>query len=400
MPTQMPTLEDECQQAVGRLRAALIALYDTVGADPASPQDVARTFRLGSTLSWNIAKLLQAPDALAAVPHVPGTASIEKILKATRAKGAPEQVLKEVRDAAHQFEEMVEIHVGDRPTLDLIIDGLATNGAAGLELSRKRAFHGNSGIYGVQAKTYMMSCFLAPNPDEPDLIDMVMMRGYVALRRLRPTVRIPVFRIRQWSASGQAIGTQQWQPLEDEGGPLLPSFSRGDIPEIEAVGVDGGIDYVLQPGPIGNRGAFDCFLGDMLRAGASRFRTDEDPTGEFGATVTVPSEQMVFDLIAHNDVAFALKASSHVYASYFTHEQSGGEWDDAARLPIRQAATELAGSPPAVATPMIPRYSEMQSYVFDRLGWTASEFRGVRLQMKYPPLGATIIQRFELPTAR
>ena len=394
------TLEQECQHTVDRLRAALIELYDSVGADPGSPQDVARAFHIGSTLSWNIAKLLQTPDAFAAVPHVPGSASIEKILKATRSKGAPDRAIKEVRDAALQFENMVEIHVGDRPTLDLIIDGLATNGAAGLELSRKRAFHGNSGIYGVQAKTYLMSCFLAPNPDEPDQIDMVMMRGYVALRRLRPTVRIPVFRIRQWSAAGQAIGTQQWRPLEDEGSPLLPSFSRGDIPEIEAVEVDGGVDYVLQPGPIGNRGAFDCFLGDMLRAGASRFRTEQDTTGEFGATVTVPSEQIVFDLIAHEDVAFALDASTHIYASYFTHEQSGGEWDEAARLPIRQTPNELAGSPPAVATPMIPRYSEMQSYVFERLGWKASEFRGVRLQMKYPPLGATVIQRFELPAAR
>jgi hypothetical protein len=393
----MPTLEDECQQAVGRLKAALIALYDTVGADPDSPQDVARSFRIGSTLSWNIAKLLQAPDAFAAVPHVPGSASIEKILKAARSKGAPERALKEVRDAAEQFEKMVEIHVGDRPTLDLIIDGLATNGASGLELSRKRAFHGNSGIYGVQAKTYMMSCYVAPNPDDPEQIDMVMVRGYVALRRLRPSARIPVFRIRQWSEAGQAIGTQQWRPLEGENAPLLSSFSRGDIPEIEAVPAEGGVDYVLQPGPIGNRGAFDCFLGDMLRAGASRFRADDDDTGEFGATVTVPSEQIIFDLIAHKDVAFVLGAEAHVYAPYFTHEHVGGQWDDAARLPIRRSPVELAGSPPAVATPLIPRYSELQSFVFDRLGWSASEFRGIRLQMKYPPFGSTVIQRFELP---
>lgn len=394
----METLEQECQSAVDRLRAALIDLYDNVGADPASPQDVARAFHIGSTLSWNIAKLLQAPDGLAAVPHVPGTASIEKILKATSSRGASERSVREVREAAQQFEKMIEIHVGDRSTLDLIIDGLATNGAAGLEMSRKRAFNGNSGIYGVQAKSYMMSCYLAPNADDPDQLDMVMLRGYVALRRLRPSVRIPVFRIRQWSEAGQAIGSQQWKPLvEGSDGPLLSAFNRGDIPEIDAVPVEGGTDYVLQPGPIGNRGAFDCFLGDMLRAGASRYRTDEDTTGEFGATVTVPSEQLVFDLIAHKDASFALEATSHVYAAYFTHEQRGGQWDEAARLPIRQSPVELAGSPPAVATPLVPRYSDMQSYVFDRLGWKASDFQGVRFQMKYPPLGSTVIQRFELP---
>lgn len=394
----MPTLEQECQDAVGRLQAALIELYDSVGADPGSPQDVARSFRIGSTLSWNITKLLQTHDGLAAVPHVPGMASIEKILKATRSRGASERTLKAVREAANDFERMVEIHVGDRPTLDLIIDGLATNGSGGLDMSRKRAFHGNSGIYGVQAKTFMMSCYLAPNADDRDQLDMVMVRGYVALRRLRPTVRIPIFRIRQWSEAEQAIGSQQWESLDRDGaGPLMTTFNRGDVPEIEAVEASGGVDYVLQPGPIGNRGAFDCFLGDMLRGGASRYRTEDDDTGEFGMTVTVPTEHLVFDLIAHRDLPEVLDATAHVYAYFFTHEQQEGRWDEASLLPIRQSAGEIAGSPPAVATPLVPRYSEMQGFAFERLGWTPGDFRGIRLQMKYPPLGSTVVQRFGLP---
>ncbi|MBZ0171277.1 MAG: hypothetical protein K8E66_02755, partial [Phycisphaerales bacterium] len=84
----MSTLEHECDQAIGQLRAALIDLYDSVGADPASPQDVARRYKLNKTLTWNIARLLQSSDGLAAVPHVPGAASFEKILKATEADGA------------------------------------------------------------------------------------------------------------------------------------------------------------------------------------------------------------------------------------------------------------------------------------------------------------------------
>ena len=128
----MPTLEQDCNDAVGRLRAALIGLYDSVGADPASPQDVARTFRINKTLTWNMAKLMQAGDGLAAVPHVPGNSSIERFLKATESHGASKKVVEAVRDATKEFERVISVHVGDRATLDLVIDGMASGDGAGL----------------------------------------------------------------------------------------------------------------------------------------------------------------------------------------------------------------------------------------------------------------------------
>ena len=157
----MSTLERECSEAVGRLRAALIGLYDSVGADPSSPQEVARTFRINKTLTWNMAKLMQSGDGLAAVPHVPGNSSIERFLKATESKGANKKAVEAVRTATREFERVISVHVGDRATLDLVIDAMPNSDAQGLELSRKRAFLGNSGIYGVQARANLMCCFLA-----------------------------------------------------------------------------------------------------------------------------------------------------------------------------------------------------------------------------------------------
>jgi hypothetical protein len=133
-----------------------------------------------------------------------------------------------------------------------------------------------------------MCCFLAPNADDPDQLDMAMVRGHLGLRRLRPVDGFPIFRMRQWSEAGQAVGTQRWEPIEvgSRPGPALVS-TRAMSPR--SSGRDGGRHGLRhQPGPIGNRGAFDCFYGDMLRAGASRYRTDDDITGEFGATITVP----------------------------------------------------------------------------------------------------------------
>ena len=156
-------------------------------------------------------------------------------------------------------------------------------------------------------------------------------------------------------------------------------------------------DYVIKPGPIGNRGAFDCFYGDMLRAGACRYQTDDDTFGEFGATLTVPAENLVFDLIYHRDLDFCADASTKVYAYSFLHGNREGEWDESTALPIRQPASQIVGTPPAVATPLVPRYAELVQRVVDRLGGDTGAFRGLRYELKYPPLGSTVVLRFDLP---
>ncbi|MFG0284048.1 MAG: hypothetical protein ACF8R7_06460 [Phycisphaerales bacterium JB039] len=390
------TLEQDCRDTLGGLKAAMIDLYASVGADPSRPQDTSRRLRLNKTLTWNLARLMQAPSGIEAIPHLPGTASIEKLLEATERKGASRQVIERVRAAARRCEEMIETHAGDRATLDLIIDGLAGRNGRALEVSRKHAFLGNSGIYGAQARTRLMSCLLAPNAAEPDQLDMVMLSGYAGLRRLRPQVRLPIFRIRQWSGEGQQVGSAGgWEPLEPgSAGGLLGDFTSAEAPEIEAVRADGGVDYILQPGQVGNRGAIDVYQAEALRAGASRWRIGSDTTGEFGLTLMVPAETLIIDLVAHEDVAYALHTRTIVRAHTFTQQGLG---EESTILPINQPAVELPGSPPAVATPLVPRYVEMEQRMFERMGWDAADFRAVRLDMKYPPLGATIVLQFDLP---
>jgi len=342
--------------------------------------------------------LLQSTDGIGAVPHVPGVGSIEKIVGATESHGAPPSAARRVREAASAFERVIEVHVGDRATLDLIIDGLGSGGAVGLDLSRKRAFIGNSGIYGIQAKTKLMCCVLMPNADDPDQLDMATVRGHLGLRRLRAVNGFPIFRMRQWSRAGQAVGTRQWEAIEPgQADRALKTFARGDVPEIEPVETEGGTDYMIKPGPIGNRGAFDCFYGDMLRAGACRYQTDADTFGEFGATLTVPAENLIFDLIYHRDLDFCADAVTKVYAYSFLHGNREGEWDESTCLPIRQPASPIAGAPPAVATPLVPRYAELVQRVVDRLGADMGAFRGLRFELKYPPLGSTAVIRFNLP---
>src|SRR5262249_14391982 len=155
-----------------------VELYDSIGADPGKPQDVSRALRVNKTLAWNVARLLQAEDSLAAVSHVPGASSLEKVIQAGARNGADAETVAKAREAVADFRGMISAHAGDRPTLDLIIDG-ARSTKSPLELSRKLAFRGNSGLYGVQARTHFQCNFIAPNWEDPSKLDMVAVRALV-----------------------------------------------------------------------------------------------------------------------------------------------------------------------------------------------------------------------------
>jgi len=114
-------------------------------------------------------------------------------------------------------------------------------------------------------------------------------------------------------------------------------------------------------------------------------------------SITTPSEHLICDLFVHRDLEFALHPDVLIFGRIFQQGQETGGLEDSSRLPIHASVTELSGRPPAVATPLVPRYSELVRWVHQRVGWEQTEFRGVRLELKYPPLGSQVVLRFGLP---
>ncbi len=390
--------EQDCRDAVSGLRAALIDLYDSCGADPTAPQDVARRFGINKTLTWTVARMLQEPDLLSAAALVPGLGSLERIVASAESMGASAASADRVRTAAAAFESMATHHVGDRAALELALDSMGVSSADALEVSRRLAFRGNSGIHGVQAKVRLLCGFLLPS-DDPEFVDLAMISGYVGFRRLRQTPRWPLFRVRSWGGPSDPVATQRWQPIEGAlSNGILPEFSRGYQAELQEVESPDGHEYLLLPGPVGNTGAFDLIRGESLRRGASRHAREEEfgDTGEFGANITTPVEHLVFDLVIHGSLAFALNAETLVFSRIFDQGRPTGT-GVAEQLPISPQAIELPGRPPAVATPLVPGYSEMLAEVAPRVGCDLKACRAIRLEMRFPPLGSTVTLRFPLP---
>jgi hypothetical protein len=138
-------------------------------------------------------------------------------------------------------------------------------------------------------------------------------------------------------------------------------------------------------------------VGDCALSAVPRYRTDADATGEFEATISVPTERLVFDLIVHQDLRVAESLEVIARGGALSPFDGSASPEDLPRIPVPSEILRLPGRSPVVATPLVPRYPEIVQLVHERMAWQPERFRARRLELSSPPMGATILLRFELP---
>lgn len=402
LQTKTASLVEDSKRALQGVRSSLIQLYAAVGADPSTPQVVARQFDINRNLTWKISRVIGAADPFASLVHLPGDSGLDIALDAFRRAGAPETAIQSVQIAMRELDEVAEVHAGDRPHLEMILDSMGLLGSPSrLENSRELAFRGNSAIWGVQAKARVTVGFAAPSSDGSTL-DLVLVGGFAGLRRLRQTSPWRLFRFAGYNDDGTPQVAREESEIEPEhnGGVwrLLRRFCSPNMPPINVSQKGTTTEYTLPAGPVGNLGAFDCFFGEIVRH-ANAYAKPDDRFGEFSSLVTLPAENLIFDLILHRDVKLASAPAFSIYG----FPQGFGEnlavsrpdWE----LPLTEPVRELAGTPPTVANPLVPRYQELVQSVYTRMGWRPADFYGLRVTMRHPPMQSLAVMRWELPEA-
>lgn len=389
---------EETRNALQGVRRSLIELYASIDADPTSPQAVARKFGLNRNLTWKVSKVLNGSDAFATLNHLPGHQGLEMVIAAMHKAGAPIVAVEQARAAISQFVEAVDRHAGGREHLELTLEsmGLFVR-EGGLESGREQAFRGNSMVWGVQARTRVGLGVVAPSRNSPDETDIVLVAGLVGFRRLRSSVAWRLFRSQIHDDKGRDINLPEEleAKLPGDQPQILREFCSPTMPPLEYRQTPEGREYVLPAGPVGNLAAFDCFYGYVSRNLPNRHGPNNE-CGSLAAAITLPVEQLVFDVIFHRDVKPAVDPEVLVYG--FPH---GGPDDPSQQsvrnlLPIALPLVELAGSPPAVATPLVPRYSQLVNTIYARMGWNPDDFVGFRVQMPFPPMMTRVVLRWPL----
>ncbi len=397
-----PKFDEHCRRSVHALRGSLLDLYRAVGADPAKPQDVSRRYQLNKNLTWKVARIIGAEDAFEAVPLIPGPGGLDILLDAMSQAGASAEALTRVRDAINEFDRMIEIHTGDRNQLELVLDSMGVGRP--MEMSRKLAFRGNSGIWGIQAGVRITAHFLAPCRTNPGLLDLAMLGGLTRVRRLRAVERWPIFQVRQYNDDGspdgrplrrEAIELSPGDGPDKPGDPwLMRSFCSDTMPTMHLSRRGDVTMYEIGDGPVGRTGEFSCFFGFADFASVPRYRDGSNTIGELISSVSVPMEALLLDLFVHESLTEAMSPRTEMLATL------GGAVDGIGTMPLNMPERFKNLGPSAlVDTPLVDRYGEAVQAVMTRMDRRASEFRCLRLHIEYPPMSSRVVVRYDLPEA-
>ncbi|MEZ6235864.1 MAG: hypothetical protein R3B68_16915 [Phycisphaerales bacterium] len=403
MPTDIAShgtsFEEDLTGALGELRGRLGDAIGSIGLPMSEPQEIARRLGISRNLTWKVSKVVCSEDVFEATQHLPGMEGIEILLGALGEAGVEAARIDAVRETTRRFDAVVETHSGDRATLDLMLDGMGGTVASRLEQSRKQAFRGNSGVWGIQARARMTSLLVAPTPGDSEHVDLALLGGMFDIRRLRPHVTWPIFYPMAYHDDGtpiaSAVDTPIDEGIEDPAGPhLIREFCTDTMPEIRARQAGDRLVYEFGPGPVGNTGAFSMVFGTLTAGQLPRRRTPEDAFGESTTQITMPTGAVQFDVLIHRDLAFG-----EPEAAVIGRVAVPNGADDFHDIPIAEQPRELSGRPPMIGSALVPRYEAIVQRTMDRCGWSLGEFRVYRLQLQYPPMHSVVRMRFGLEPA-
>ncbi len=399
----MPPIDDQVKEVLQRVRGTFAELLTAVGADPMRPQDVSRRLGLNKNLAWKISRVIREKESGAAVAMMPGREGLKIFLHTMHSFGAPADAITSAKNALAEFEQMIDLHSGDRDTLGLMVGG-GTGGKdlQRMEALRKQSFRGNSAIWGVQARLQLSVHIVAPS-DDPEWADLVWLSGLVDFRRLRGDVIWTMASARKADDAGELIPVGPLRAIDSrfagpDQAPLLGDFCSDPPPAIRVeTTADGLLRYQLVEGPVGKSAATTCIVAVHGKRFVRRLRTVGDTVGEHNARLYTPAELLLHDLLVHRDLTHALRPSALLYSQLPvvpSYPQGGRALG---LLPLPEQIADLGAAPPDLVTPELPHYSRMIAAVLGAVGWSLPDFHGFRLAMRYPPMPTVAVMRYDLP---
>lgn len=378
---------EDAHEVVRGLRGAFSELLLSIGADPNTPGSISEHLGLNKNLAWKISKIILAEDPAAALEQMPGPPGLRILLRGIEKTRAERPLVQTARDAIRDYERLIEVHSGDRATLEMMGSELATKGRQTRdEQHRKLLFQGASYVWGAQASTLLKLGVLTPSAS-PGCLDVTNINAFVDFRRIRPDVSWIMSRrsssIDDSSSAGDTFAfacepvDQRYSGPDDP--PLMSEFCSSPTPELRRVQDRDAVSFELTEGPVGNTGALTCVAGTIHR-GLPMHATARSPWATHSARCEVPSELMIVDMLFHKDLAFAIPPTvelhSDVSGMTSTHVRT--------RLHLSEKLIDLGVSRSMPPTPEYARYRALVGCTLDRLGFAYEDFRAFRIKLAYP----------------
>ncbi|MEM9262901.1 MAG: hypothetical protein AAGA22_04920 [Pseudomonadota bacterium] len=388
-------LHKEVNEAASAARSAyaeLLACFPGSGDRPVALQ---RSLGVNKKLAWQVFRVATAHSPLNAGVAVPGISASTQVANAAKKQGVPDAVAERIMTSTQEFHDAVERHAEDRSVFELMVRSVTGEGIENYELDLKRtAFRANRELLGKCAEVSLSSLVIVPGREEGKY-DLTLVRGLHDLRRLRPTVPLQI-------AYHKFSETEELFPREpiseddalDEGLPasLLAEYGSQPTPKIRHVhSRAGAIRSFAETEGLGNSSLTTCFLGSVAR------NVSELGGLNHVVEVSTPSRLLIHDFFVDERLVGQNEPDFCVMSRPADTDLWPGD-DPSVVLPGHEQVSFICVGLSSIATPSLPRYTEMMNDVVGRLGWEAERLRLYRTMIEYPILNSVVWTRFDIDT--
>jgi hypothetical protein len=386
-------LEARIKQSGRDLYAALTDLTDRLPAKSHTPRDVARTLSIHRTLASRLLSAMRTDDPLAAISRMPRSEGLRRILESSKSV-VPDAVITRAENALREFELVVHRELGGWDGFDAAITEWLPDARARFELANKQlAFKGTANLMGVRSDVELNSAIYYPDASGKRC-DIVILEGLVGLRRLRPSVQIPVVVHNHRPGTPQPLqfvleNISPEQTVDEY--PLLTQFCSQPCPKLTAVPAGDMTNYILAGNQIGVDSEVDIFTASVVRSGRPMYRSPDEPPvrPQWSAGINLPAKTLSMNLMLHEDVFPGNDPQLFMYDIHIrgiaSPEDSSRDLD---RLDLVESVQPLGKGVARFRASDVGRHAEMVQYICDRLGWDGSRLRGYRVHVQYPVLNA------------
>jgi hypothetical protein len=358
-----------------------------------SPHDVYQVLGLDKKLGWRIYKIIHEDDLFFAAQFVPGKHSFSRFVRSCKAKGVEKSYLDAALKSVEEFYEIIEIHSGDRQSMDMMLMASSRDGKdQAYNTLRKQAYYAQSHLLGLQAETQLDAWIFGPSVEE-GMLDVAEVKGLFDVRRNRPGVKwvvdTPCFFA--GNEHEEHVFTDSIDPgatcnLMDKV-PFLERYCSMPLPSLKTVTSHScGPVYELEDGPLGNTNLIDTVTGTVSR-GIFPIKPEEgEEHHEVSVKIYTPVQNLVLDLFFHETMAETMSGNpqAKMLFDYYTHGGALAYRSDRDRIPMDVKPMMIGTGTSCAYTPLIPKYSDMLAEVFQCLRWDPDEFVVYRTRVEFP----------------
>ncbi|MCK5132779.1 MAG: hypothetical protein KAR40_11575 [Candidatus Sabulitectum sp.] len=385
-------LGQQAQECLVGLKGAVTDILQALPGNLEQPRDVYKTLGIDRMIGWNIFKLHELEDCFLSVKHIPRKSAFKGFLRAASRKGVADSLLVKAEENFTLFEELVELHAGDRPSMEMMLLAYSKEGTYQASLDhRKLAFTGNRFLYGLEAKTRLTISLFEPT-DSPSDWKLTLLKGSFGLRRNRPDVPWFYIHPRVFTEFEGLPHSPESKPLATPANgnklPYYTPFCNCSLPSISSC--SGFVESVEEIFPLetGNAGLMDLVFAEVVDLHG--FFMNED--GSTSAKVITPCHLAVMDIIVPTSFAENSHFSPRMISSILEESDTYNEkLIDLARsiLPV-EPGFEIKPTIEQNTLDDVENYGEIIQDIFKRRDLNPLNYTTIRISVRFPVIPSNL----------